>query len=136
MLLTTVSRNLIPYVAASSRAGVELFVRVLPHADSIEVCRSAEIPERNVLSGRGPFSVEENVETLRRFHIGVLVTKDSGVAGGVPAKIEAARIHGCRVVVVARPENITHATFSDVRDLVSAVCRALSRPSPDLAPST
>ena len=35
--------------------------------------------------------MEENRRQIRDFDIGTLVTKDSGRAGGVPAKLEAAR---------------------------------------------
>jgi precorrin-6A/cobalt-precorrin-6A reductase len=127
VLLTTGSRNLVPYVSAARRIGIELVVRVLPHPASVEACRAAGIFEPNIVTGRGPFSVEENLETMRRFNIGVLVTKDSGIAGGVPAKLEAARIHGCRVVAVQRPEGSAHMMFSDISNLVCAVLGALSR---------
>jgi precorrin-6A/cobalt-precorrin-6A reductase len=126
VLLTTGSRNLVPYAAASRRAGIELVVRVLPHADSLDACRAAGVTGPNIITGRGPFSVEENLETMRRFNIGVMVTKDSGTAGGVPAKLEAARIHACRVVVVQRPEDSHRMAFSDVSRLVAAVLSALS----------
>jgi len=121
VLLTTGSRHLAPYVKAAERAGVKLVVRVLPHPASLEACRAAGIPEENVVAGRGPFSVEENLLVMRRFSIGVIVTKDSGIAGGVLEKIEAARKHGCRVVVVQRPEEVAGLIFSDVEELVAAV---------------
>jgi len=127
VLLTTGSRNLLPYVAAALSAGVELVVRVLPHTDSLDACRAAGVREENIVTGRGPFSIEENLEIMRRFEIGVVVTKDSGGAGGVPAKIEAARAHGCRVVVVQRPEESACTTFSDISELVAAVRTAISQ---------
>jgi len=125
VLLTIGSRNLTPYVSAAKQAGVELIARVLLHPSSLEACHRAGIQESNIIVGRGPFSLEENLAVLRRFNIGVIVTKDSGVAGGVPAKIEAARLHGCRVVVVQRPKEPGGLAFSDVAALVTAVHRAI-----------
>ncbi|MEN6466194.1 MAG: precorrin-6A reductase [Syntrophaceae bacterium] len=104
VLLTTGSRNLAPYAREAKSAQARLAVRVLPHASSLQACRALDIPEENIVAGRGPFSLETNRETIRKFGIGVLVTKDSGAAGGVGAKIEAARREGCRVVIVNRPE--------------------------------
>jgi len=121
VLLTSGSRHLAPYVIAAERAGVKLVVRVLSHPSSLEACRAAGVSEENVVAGRGPFSVEDNLAVMQRFNIGVIVTKDSGVAGGVLEKIEAARIHGCPVVVVKRPKEVTGSTFSDVEELVAAV---------------
>jgi len=126
VLLTTGSRHLVPYVVAAERAGVKLVVRVLSHPGSFEACRAAGVREENIVAGRGPFSVEDNLAVMQRFNIGVIVTKDSGVAGGVLEKIEAARIHGCPVVVVRRPKESTGSTFSDVEELVAAVRNASS----------
>ncbi len=128
VLLTIGSGNVAPYVAAAKQAGVRLIVRVLAHRDSLEACRRAGVQESDIISGRGPFSVEENLAVLRRFNIGAIVTKDSGAAGGVPAKIEAARLHGCRVVVVQRPEESGDPTFSEVSALVDAVSSVIGRP--------
>lgn len=121
VLLTTGSRNLLPYVAEASRTRIKLIARVLPIPDSRQACLNAGIPLQNIIQGRGPFSVEQNLLIMRQFGIGVLVTKDSGVAGGVPEKIEAARIQGCKLVVVRRPQGSEENVFKNVAELVSAV---------------
>ena len=116
ILLTIGSRNVLPYAVEARRAGVPLVARVLDHPDSHAACREAGIPAERVLAGRGPFNVEENRRVIAKYHIGVLVTKESGEAGGVPEKLEAARLEGCRAIVVARPE--AGGGFCDVADLV------------------
>ncbi len=121
ILLTTGTRNLEPYVVAARARGRRLLARVLPQPESLDACRSAGIAEEAVIAARGPFSVEANRETLRRHGIRVLVTKDSGVAGGVPAKIEAARAEGCEVVIVARPTAPPQNSYSSVAELLAAI---------------
>jgi len=119
VLLTTGSRNLEPYVNEANARGIRLVARVLSHPSSIEACRKAGISDDNIVSGRGPFSVEENLAVIKRYGIGVLVTKDSGIAGGVPEKLDAAHLAGCRVVLVQRPaESGEVAGFSHVSELV------------------
>jgi precorrin-6A/cobalt-precorrin-6A reductase len=125
VLLTTGSRNIIPYASEADRTGTLLVVRVLPHPDSVEACRRAGVPDEHIVKGRGPFSVEANRAVIREFGIGTLVTKDSGVEGGFPAKIEAARLENCRVVVVQRPNEISDQTFSSMAELVDAVSQLL-----------
>jgi precorrin-6A/cobalt-precorrin-6A reductase len=120
VLLTTGTRNLAPYVEQSRRTGLSLIVRVLNHPASLDACRQAGIAAERVLACRGPFSVEENRRHLRAFDVGVLVSKDSGIAGGTTEKIEAARAEGCHVVIVARPE-IDGQNFSDVHALLQAL---------------
>jgi precorrin-6A/cobalt-precorrin-6A reductase len=135
VLLTTGSRNLEPYVRESNATGGLLVVRVLSHPDSLEACRKAGISDDNIVSGRGPFSIQENLSVIKQFGVGVVVTKDSGAAGGVPEKLEAAHLAGCRVVLVKRPAKSPGVKeFNDVSELVQELCRLLSRPIPVYLP--
>ena len=122
VLLTTGSRNLTPYAKVSRATGVDLVVRVLPHPDSVKAAEEAGIDHVKIVTGRGPFSVDENLDLIRRFGIGVLVTKDGGEEGGVPAKIEAAHREHCRVIVIRRPPEPEAESFDNVSELVSALC--------------
>jgi precorrin-6x reductase len=83
------------------------------------------LPE-NVLAGRGPFSVEENRRHIRRFHAGVLVTKDSGWPGGTAEKLAAARAEGCRVIVVERPAQEEKHVFGHIDALLKALAEFLA----------
>ena len=118
VLLTTGSGNLHPYTRESERTGVALFTRVLPQAYSVNACRMAGIPESRIITGRGPFSVEENIRQIREHKIGTLVIKDSGVAGGVIEKMEAARRENCHVLAIARPRRVSGNVFSDISPLL------------------
>ena len=102
--LTTGARNLAPYAEAARRTGVPLAVRVLDSPESLAACQAAGIPEDRIIAGRGPFSLEENLVAIRRFDIGVIVTKESGRAGGIDAKLSAAQQADCRVIVLRRPD--------------------------------
>jgi precorrin-6A/cobalt-precorrin-6A reductase len=114
-------KNLKPYVKEAKRTGSKLIVRVLPAKSSLDACRAAGIDEEFIIAKRGPFSVDENRSVIKRFEAGVLVTKDSGPAGGTPEKLEAARLEGCHVVVVMRPHEPAHDAFEKYSDLISAV---------------
>lgn len=122
VLLTTGSRNLAPYAEAARRTGLIYIVRVLDTRESLNACRAAGIPEDRIIAGRGPFSVEENLAAIRRFDIGVIVTKDSGRTGGVEAKLAAASQTHCRVIVIRRPETLTSGpAFDDPATLITAL---------------
>jgi precorrin-6A/cobalt-precorrin-6A reductase len=118
VLLTTGSRNLRPYAEESRRTGAPLIARVLPHPDSLTACRAAGIPAEMIIAAKGPFSVEENIAAIRKFKVGVLVTKDSGTAGGVPAKIAAAKQENCRLIVVGRPAVGEGPAFQSIEKLI------------------
>lgn len=123
VLLTTGANHLADYAAQSHETGVALVARVLPRNESLQACQRAGIAEDGIISARGPFTVEENREQIRRYRIGVLVTKDSGEAGGVPAKLEAAGLERCAVVIVERPPLPASGAYGSVEDLVAAVLK-------------
>lgn len=121
ILLTVGSKNVAVYAQAAAGSGIPLVARVLPHDDSIRLCHAAGLPDNRIVTGRGPFSVEENRRLIRQFNIGVLVTKDSGKAGGVPAKLEAARAEQCLFIVVERPPQLSANAFHDMPSLLHAL---------------
>jgi precorrin-6A/cobalt-precorrin-6A reductase len=124
VLLTTGVRNLAPYVAQSRRSGLKLWARVLDRPESVAACRQAGIPQECVLTGKGPYSAEENLRQIRALEVGVLVTKDSGPEGGTLEKLQAARTAGCKVILVERPPaGDNNAEFSDVEELIQELVR-------------
>jgi precorrin-6A/cobalt-precorrin-6A reductase len=118
VLLTIGVRNLSPYVAEARKHGLTMRARVLNHPDSVSACHDAGLSDSEILCADGPFTVEENINHLESF--GVLVTKDSGEAGGVDTKLEAARQCGCEVVVIERPSRPVPG-YASIEALVHAV---------------
>ncbi len=126
ILLTTGSRNLTPYVQTAHAAKQVLIARVLPHPDSVQACCQAGLSAEHIITGRGPFTLEQNLALMRRFGIGVLVSKNSGEAGGLPAKVDAARILGARLVLIRRPPLTAEFSCDNPDQLLATVRRQLS----------
>ena len=126
-LLTTGSRNLAPYIKTAQATGSKLYVRVLPCPESLADCREFGIAEDALIAERGPFTVGQNVELIKQHSIDVLVTKDSGSAGGVLEKLEAAKICEIKVIVIKRPPTIytTEESFAIISELVKTVVDSL-----------
>jgi precorrin-6A/cobalt-precorrin-6A reductase len=103
ILLTIGSRHAGIYIAAARAKKIPVWARVLDQSASIAACREAGLDPGHIIAGQGPFSEKQNSDLIRRHHIGVLVTKESGAAGGLEAKIAAARRTGARVILVERP---------------------------------
>jgi precorrin-6A/cobalt-precorrin-6A reductase len=119
-LLTTGSRNLKPYVEVAERVGLMIYARILPHPESLAACDAVGLADKFRIPGRGPFSQEENRRLIKAKQIKVLITKDSGLRGGVGEKLEAARLEGCRVIMIRRPVVYSENCLicSDVQTLV------------------
>ena len=103
VLLTTGTRNLEPYVEIVRDTNSKLYVRVLPCQKSMDICKKYAIDNDHIITEQGPFTVKRNIEVIKKYSIDVLVTKDSGIAGGVPEKLEAAKACGIKVVVIRKP---------------------------------
>lgn len=125
VLVTTGSNHLGEYATQAHRTGLPFYVRVLPGRESGERCRRAGIKPERIIAARGPFSVEQNRQQIRQSGAGVLVTKDGGEASGVRAKLEAARLEGCFVVIVRRPEIGGENAFGDLEEVAGEVLKAV-----------
>lgn len=126
VLLTTGSRHLAPYVAQARLTGTRLRARVLPHDESRHAVEQAGLAPDEIIWGKGPFSVDSNRLHIRRHDIGVLVTKDSGKAGGVPDKLLAAKMEQCLVIAVQRPDvSTTVPRFHNLPALIRALAEVL-----------
>ncbi len=70
---------------------------------SIETPDTADLPPRTrVLRARGPFDLSAELQLMQAQKITVLVTKNSGGSATYP-KLEAARMLGIPVIMIARP---------------------------------
>lgn len=80
------------------------YARVLDNEASKARCREMFEDENHWQAKMPPFDVEANRRFLRDSQAKILVTKDSGAAGGLPEKLEAARLEGVVVILIRRPE--------------------------------
>jgi precorrin-6x reductase/cob(I)alamin adenosyltransferase len=104
VLLTVGSKTVDVYAAAAREAGVRLVARVLPLPESLAACAAVGLEPRDVIAMQGPASAELDTALLRHLGAAVLVTKDSGAAGGLDEKLRAAELAGAAAVVVDRPQ--------------------------------
>ncbi|MCM1303936.1 MAG: precorrin-6A reductase [Lachnospiraceae bacterium] len=121
LLLTTGSKELAEY-CGFGEVRQRLYVRVLPGMESLSLCMEQGIRGKQIIAMQGPFSVEMNEAILRQYQISCLVTKESGVSGGYPEKLEAARRAGTRVFVIGRPREDEGCSFAEVCGRLAAVC--------------
>ncbi len=104
VLLATGSKEVSCATAISDYKN-RVFARVLPVESSLEACHSIGLDDFHILAGKGPFSTESNVETMKTHKICSMITKDSGPSGGFPEKLEAAKQCHVQVIVVRRPKD-------------------------------
>lgn len=118
-LLTTGSKELEAFTAVEGWRE-RLVARVLPSVSVLEQCASLGFAGAQIVAMQGPFSQEMNTALLRQTHADVLVTKDTGKAGGFAEKLSAARETGATVLVIARPREEKGKTLAEVQAFLAA----------------
>lgn len=104
IFLTTGSYNLEVFLKHPNLVGKRVIVRVLPDHRVIEKVQALGIVPRDIVAMQGPFSKDMNRVTFKMYNTSIIVTKDSGKAGGTDSKISAALSLNIPVVIIRRPK--------------------------------
>ncbi len=102
ILFTTGSKDL-KDLCSGIQEKSRVYARVLPSAESLMLCEEAGVRSDHVIAMMGPFSKELNLSLLKQYNISLLVTKESGKAGGYPEKLAACLDAGVKVFCIKRP---------------------------------
>jgi precorrin-6A/cobalt-precorrin-6A reductase len=96
-------------------------VRVLPTREAVARVEELGVSPENIIAMYPRFNAELERALLRVFNAEVLVTKESGYAGGLREKLAAAREEHIPVVVVRRPKlsypRVCHSVEAVVQEI-------------------
>lgn len=118
IMLTIGSKQLKHFVHLQER--LTLFARILPSKVSMQQAVAVGFRRDHLICARPPFSKEVNEELFRAYRVEVLLTKASGIEGGVVEKVEAARALGMKVLMIRRPPSPGRSCVGSVADAVRA----------------
>lgn len=104
ILLTTGGNTLAFYEQAVPDFAVRGYARILDTPDSRQMTAGSQA---HLIFAVPPFSAQQTLELLRKYQIAVLVSKDSGMRGGVAEKVQAAKVMGIPVILIAPPAEAT-----------------------------
>ncbi len=99
----------------------KVYARMLPAEESLAAALKLGVKPSHIIAMEGPFPRELNEAIFRHLQIDLLITKDSGEAGGFTAKLEAALACGCKVAVLMRPEPARGEVFWDTQTLLDSL---------------
>ena len=103
ILITTGSKELETYTLIRDYAQ-RCVLRTLPSEEVLQNCKNAGFLPENLILMQGPFSLEMNIATLHQTGCRILVTRNSGRAGGFEEKAEACRQTGCELLIIGTPK--------------------------------
>jgi precorrin-6A/cobalt-precorrin-6A reductase len=121
ILLTTGTKTLPAFREVLAHKLV--MARILPTVASLTQALQAGLAPAQILAMRGPFSQALEGALLWEYGIDLLVTKDSGTAGGLDTKLAAAAEVHVPAVVISRPTlhyvNICHDLEHAVQTVIA-----------------
>lgn len=94
-----------------------LIVRVLPTSDVISSCENLGLNADNIIAMKGPFSQSINEEFYKHYDVDIVVTKESGTAGGFLEKVNACETLKIPVVIIAREKINYPVVVNDIDEL-------------------
>ncbi len=103
ILLTTGSKQLTEFTAKPELKD-RLIARVIPGMESFKLCYDAGLEGGQIIAMQGPFSQAMNESVIKEYNIEHLVTKESGITGGVDSKYAAAQKLGVKLHIIKRPD--------------------------------
>ncbi|MCI8491860.1 MULTISPECIES: precorrin-6A reductase [Anaerotruncus] len=113
VLLTTGVKELDAFVHLTDYQE-RIYPRVLPSVESIQRCLALGYRIQNIIAMQGPFTRELNSAVMRQIGASIVVTKESGGAGGFAEKLGAARDAGAIAVVIGRPRTEVGLTYDEL----------------------
>jgi len=92
-----------------------VWLRVLPNTESLGICLDLGYRPEQLVCMQGPFSEELNRAMFKTANARILVTKDSGAAGGFTEKIRAAQSLGMITAVLKKPNQSEGVSLEEAR---------------------
>jgi precorrin-6A/cobalt-precorrin-6A reductase len=92
-------------------------VRVLPEGRLVQKCQDMGIEPRDIVAMQGPFSKDINKALFKFYGANILLTRDSGLAGGTDTKISAALELGLEILVIRKNKANYGFTMNHVQEM-------------------
>ncbi len=119
VFIATGSKNLGTYVKLLKSKS--LVARVLPTSEVIRNCEAMGLNADNLLAIKGPFSKDINVAMLKHAEVDVVITKESGFAGGFMDKIAACEELGIPIIIIKRKTIDYQRVVHDISEIEESI---------------
>ena len=119
IFIGTGSKNL--YLYKEKIKNKNLIARVLPTSEVLISCEELGFNADNIIAMKGPFSIEMNEATYKQYNIDLVITKESGKAGGFLEKIQACENLNIPVIIIKRKEMNYPNTIGKMKELIELI---------------
>ncbi len=119
IFLTIGSKNL-HYFKALPDFGERCYMRVLADSRILAELEEMKIDPAHIFAMKGVASKELNIALARQYDAKVIVSKDSGITGGIVEKMEAASALKIPLFLIDKPKDsgITYENFAEIFKII------------------
>ncbi|AOY75469.1 cobalt-precorrin-6A reductase [Clostridium formicaceticum] len=125
-IFLTIGSNQLPIFVETIEVK-RLVARVLPLSSVIRSCETYGFTPDNLIAMKGPFNKELNKQMFKSYGANVVITKDSGKAGGTEEKILAAQELNIPIILVKKPTISYGEVDDDIDVLVNKIASIYSK---------
>lgn len=93
--------------------------RVLPSPTVIQKLIDVGVGIEDIIAIKGPFGSHINTGIIKEYNIKALITKDSGIEGGIEEKIIAATENNIKVIIIKKPNINYKCEVNSVEELIN-----------------
>ncbi|MGN0144446.1 MAG: cobalt-precorrin-6A reductase [Clostridium sp.] len=93
--------------------------RILPSVTVLQRLLDNGVKVKDIIAMQGPVSYELEIGFIKQFDIKAILTKDSGIEGGILEKYKAAEKLGIKLIVIEKPEFNYGLQFNNPENLVT-----------------
>ena len=119
VFIATGSKNLGTFVKLLKSKSIT--ARVLPTSDVLRNCEAIGLNADNIIALKGPFNKEINVALLKHADIDVVITKESGFAGGFIDKVDACAELEIPVIIIRRKTIDSQRVIHDINEIETSL---------------
>ena len=95
--------------------------RVLPLPNVLQKLIDSGIKIDDIIAIKGPFGKEINNGIIKEYKIKAIITKDSGLEGGIKEKIESAIENNINLIVLSKPKVEYKNLCESIDDLINTI---------------
>lgn len=121
-VMSTIGSKHLPQLWELTKASqAHLIARFMPSSQVMLRCESLGMSPEQMIAMKGPFSLEMNRALFKKYQVDLVLSKESGSAGGFTEKYLAARELSIPFVVWTRPQMHYPQVFNSTAELVDYI---------------
>lgn len=121
ILFTIGVRNLYRFKSLWLEQRFPVWVKIYPEVESLKDSLELGLQPEQIIAFHGPGNIDLLKAIIKMTGVSRIVTKESGVTGGVNVKVAAALDTGCKILIIKRPLSKAKLVFQNIGEIIEFI---------------